>query len=357
MACRRRDALRSIAGACVAAVSMNSAAAAAARTTIDVHAHLAVPSYLDLLATAGLRPGGYAGAGAGAARSPTSGGAGGDDAAAIAARLKLMDDAGVGRQILSPSLAPYLPDQAVAGQAARILNERHARLMADVPGRFGAFACLPLPHIDASLAELRHGLDTLGLTGISMQASCLGTSIADERFAPLFAEMNRRRAVLFVHPAVNGLHSPLIADWRLDTSIGPLLEDVAIATQLIAANIPARYPDLKIVVPHLGGGLATMLDRLDNQLPLAVPGLAGRPSDMARRLWYDSVSHGSLAALDAAVAAFGADRIVPGSDYPVLLAFEPYARTIGYVHGASAAGAPTKILHDNAGKLFAGTHF
>lgn len=351
---RRRDALRSIAAACIAAAVSGSGASAAARPTIvDVHAHIAVPSYLALLASAGVRPGGYATAGSG--RSPTSDEAGSDDAAAIAARLKLMNNAGVAKQILSPSLAPYLIDEALAKQAARLVNQRHAWLTGQVPRRFGAFVSLPLPHVDAALAELRHGLDVLGLTGVSMQASCLGTSIADERFAPLFDEMNRRRAVLFVHPAVNGLRSPLISDWHLDTSVGPLLEDVAIATQLIAANVPARYPDLRIVIPHLGGGLATMLDRLDNQLPLAVPGLAGRPSEMARRFWYDSVSHGSLAALDAAVAAFGADRIVPGSDFPVLLPFEPYVRTIHYVSSASAPGASTKILHNNAGTLFAGT--
>jgi predicted TIM-barrel fold metal-dependent hydrolase len=328
--------------------------AATVATTIDVHAHLAVPSYLALLATAGVLPGGYSAAGR--ERSPTSGGASGDGAAALAARLKMMDDAGVGRQILSPSLAPYVADEAVGRQAARLLNRRHAEIIVNSPRRFGAFVCLPLPQIEASLAELRYGLDTLGLTGVSMQASCLGTSIADERFAPLFAEMNRRNAVLFVHPAVNGIRSPLITEWHLETSIGPLLEDVTVAAQLIAANVPSRYPNLKIVVPHLGGGLATILDRLDNQLPLAVPKLAGRPSDTARLLWYDSVSHGSLAALDAAIAAFGADRIVPGSDFPVLLSFEPYTRTINYVRGAKAAGAGTKILHHNASKLFAGTN-
>lgn len=343
--------LRGFAAAGIAlATSGVAAGASASKGVIDVHAHVAVPAYLVLLAQSGVRPSGYAGS----RHTPTSGGAGGDGAAAIAARIAMMDRAGVRKQILSASLAPYLADEAKAVQAARLLNERLAALAAAMPHRFGALACLPLPHVDAALSAMRHGMDQLGLVGVTMQASCLGTSVADERFQPLFAEMNRRRATLFIHPAVNGLRSPLITDWGIDTALGPLLEDVAIAVQLMAAGIPIRYPDVRIVIPHLGGGLATMLDRLDNQLPLAVPRLAERPSEMARRFWYDSVSHGSLTALDAAIAAFGADRIVPGSDFPVLLSIETYERTINYVRGARCPGAARQILQDSAGPLFAG---
>ena len=347
----RRDVLRGLATAGIAFATGGAAAGVpASQGVIDVHAHVAVPAYLALLAQAGVRPSGYAGS----SRTPTSGGAGGDSAAAIAARIAMMDRAGVSKQILSASLAPYLADEARAVPAARLLNERLAQLAAAMPHRLAALACLPLPHVDAALAELRHGMDRLGLVGITMQASCLGISIADEKFAPLFAEMNRRRATLFIHPAVNGLGSPLVTDWRIDTALGPLLEDITIAVQLMAANIPVRYPDVRIVIPHLGGGLATMLDRLDNQLPLAIPKLAGRPSEMARRFWYDSVAHGSLTALDTAIAAFGADRIVPGSDFPVLLSFEPYDRTINYVRKARHAGAARQILHHSARALFAG---
>ena len=350
---RRRTLLKALGGGLATAAFAPSAALAAGQTArrgiIDVHAHVAVPTYLAALAEGGVRPPGYVARGQTA--SPTSGGQSADNPAAMAGRLAMMDRAGVAMQILFPSLAPYLVDQALAVRAARLANDRHAALVQAYPGRFLGLAALPLPHIDAALAELRRGLDDLGLAGVSMHTTCLGTAIADERFAPVFAEMNRRRALLILHPSVNGLQSPLLTDWHLETSAGPLLEDVTVALQLMAANIPVRYPDLRIVVPHLGGGLATMLDRLDNQMPLAIRGLKARPSEMARSFWYDTVSHGSAPALRAAVEAFGADRIVPGSDFPVLLSFESYARTFGYVRDAVSKSAADRILHDNAATL------
>jgi 6-methylsalicylate decarboxylase len=325
-------------------------AATATRGIADVHAHLAIPAYLALLSKAGIRSPGYTAQGRNTA--PTGGGQSDDNPEAIASRLRLMDEGGVASQLISQSLGPYATDQDLAVQAARLANDRHAALAREHPGRLPGLAVLPLPHIDASLAELRRALDLLGLVGVGLHATSLGKSIADPHFAPLLAEMNRRRGILCVHPSVNGLMSPLLLDWKLEAAAGPLLEDAVVALQLISSNVPLRYPELRIVIPHLGGGLAGMLDRLDNQLPLAVPGLAARPSEMARLFWYDSVSHGSKTALRAAVEAFGASRLLPGSDFPVLLAFEPYAATFGYVRKALAPADAEHILYRNADALF-----
>ena len=325
-------------------------AATARRGIVDIHAHLAIPAYLALLARAGIRSPGYSAQGQNAA--PTSTGQSGDNPQAIAARLRLMNEAGVVSQLVSQSLGPYTSEENLAVQAARLANDRHAALAREHPGRLLGLAVLPLPHIDASLAELRRALDLLGLAGIGLHATSLGKSIADPHFAPLFAEMNRRRCLVCVHPSVNGLMSPLLLDWKLEAAAGPLLEDAVVALQLISSNVPLRYPELRIVIPHLGGGLAGMLDRLDNQLPLVIPGLAARPSEMARLFWYDSISHGSKAALRAAVEAFGASRLLPGSDFPVLLAFEPYAATFGYIRKTLAPADAEHILYRNADRLF-----
>jgi predicted TIM-barrel fold metal-dependent hydrolase len=264
-----------------------------------------------------------------------------------------MDAAGVATQVLSPTLAPYFEAEDAAVRAAQVLNDNHARLTRAHPKRLASYVSLPLPHVEASLQEMRRGLDELGMAGVTMQCSALGVSVADERFEPLFKEMNERKAVLFLHPAVTGLASPMLNDWNLKAAAGPLMEDAVIAMQLIVRGLPVRYPDIRIIVPHLGGGLALMLERLDNQLPIFVPGLQGRPSEMARSFWYDTVSHGSKPALKAAAEAFGADRIVPGSDFPVLLAFEPYARTFGYVEEAGLSKRDARrILYDNAPRLF-----
>ncbi len=331
---------------CAGSGAANSRAAGA---IIDVHAHVQVGKYLALLARVGVRrPGLQPFAPARTGPSPA-----GDDEAATTLRVALMEEAGVGAQVLSPTLAPYLDDDEIAVAAARLVNDAHARLMARHPGRLASYVSLPLPHIEASLAEMRRGLDQLGMAGVTLQSACLGRSIAEDQFQPLFEEMNRRRATLFVHPAVDGLASPLINDWRLTAAVGPLLEDAVIALHFMVKAIPARFPDIKIIVPHLGGGLATMLERLDNQLPLSVADLPERPSATARRFWYDTVSHGSPAALRAAAEAFGAKRLVAGSDFPVLLSFERYGDTFAYVRRALARDDAERVLHANAADLFA----
>ncbi len=315
---------------------------------VDVHAHIQVARYLALLAEAGLRRPSFGAAPLGAQPlSPAT-----DEAESLALRLQLMDVAGVRTQVLSPTLAPYLAAEEAGVRAAQLLNDTHARLARAHPHRLASYVSLPLPHIEASLREMRRGLDELGMVGVTLQCSCLGRSIADELFEPLFQEMDVRAAVLFLHPAVSGLQSPFITDWGLTAAAGPPLEDMAVAMHLMVKNIPVRYPNIKIVIPHLGGGLAGLLERLDNQLPQAVPGLQARPSEMARGFWYDTVSHGSLPGLRGAADAFGADRLLPGSDFPVLLSHERYADTFGYIRKAGLSRREAhRILYDNAPRL------
>ncbi len=212
---------------------------------------------------------------------------------------------------------------------------------------------MPLPHIDAALVELEYCLDELGMVGVGLHCACLGESLVAERFDPLYAELDRRGAVVFFHPSVNGLCSPLITEWGLTATAGVVFEDTAVALHLISRRSPQRYPGITFIVPHLGGALPMLLNRLDNQLTLSAPGLTEQPSVTARRFYYDTVAHGSHAALRCAVEAFGDDRLLSGSDYPVLLPFESYADTIGYVRGAGLSEAAVQnILSSNAARVF-----
>lgn len=165
------------------------------------------------------------------------------------------------------------------------MNDAHAEMAAKQPDRLAAYAALPLPHVDASLLELRRCLDDLGMVGIALQCFCFDESLAAERFEPIYAELNRRKAVVFFHPCVNGLCSPLISQWGLAPTAGAVFEDTTIALHLIVRQIPHRFPDIRFIVPHLGGALPMLLSRLDNQLPLSTPGLPERPSVTARRFF------------------------------------------------------------------------
>ena len=273
-----------------------------------------------------------------------------DDAAGILERLQQMDDAGVQMQVLSPAASPpYAEKAADAVAAAQLINDSYAELAQKYPGRFSAVVSLPLPHIDAALREMERGLDQLGMLGVSMTCSCFDRSTAEAEFEPLYAEMNRRGTVLNYHPIQNGICSPMINDYRFTVSVGASLEDSAIVLHLIARRVPERYPHIKYIIPHLGGIIPMLLQRLDNQAPRQHPDLSERPSVTARRFYYDTVGHGSQAALLCAWKAFGADHLVAGSDYPVLLAFETYRQTFHYIRESGLPAADVnKILHHNA---------
>ena len=311
---------------------------------IDIHAHYFPKAYNDAL----LRIGGRSLPEA--ARALTARPMREDSASGIGTRLQQMDEAEVQMQVLSPAASPpYAEKEADAVDAARLINNSYAELAAKYPGKFSAVVSLPLPHIDASLREMARGLDQLGMLGVSMTCSCFDRSTAEAEFEPLYEEMNRRGAVLNYHPIQNGICSPMINDYRFTVSVGASLEDTAIVLHLIARRVPERYPRITYVVPHLGGMIPMQLQRLDNQAPRQHPNLPEPPSVTARRFYYDIVGHGSPAALLCAWKAFGADHLVAGSDYPVLLAFETYRQNFHYIR---ACGLPAedveKILYHNA---------
>ena len=302
---------------------------------IDLHAHYHPRSYQAALQA---MPGWGGGGNFANGRHPDT-----DEPAHVAKRIEMMDEAGVGLQVLSTAAgwAPYSPDEAAAVAAARISNDRAAELVQRHPTRFKAIASLPLPHMDASLKELARCLDELGMVGVNLHCSVLNRSSAEAEFEPLYAELSRRKALVLYHPAGNGIFSPYITEYGLGAAVGTSLEDAAVALHLIGRTIPARFPDIRMIVPHLGGPIPMLLPRLDNQFSMAARNLPEPPSVTAKRFYYDTVGHGSHAALWCAYKAFGADHVLVGSDFPVLLAWETYDRTINWVR---EAGLPPEDL-------------
>ena len=303
---------------------------------IDAHAHYHPRAYSDAL----VRLLGGDG-GARFAVHPVT-----DDEEHIEARLRMMAEAGVGMQVLSPAagMAPYAADEKGATAAAKLGNDLSAQLVGRYPDKFKAFVSLPLPHVEASLRELRRGIDDLGMIGVNMHISALDRSVAEDEFLPLYEELDRRSGLVFYHPCGNGICSPMIMDYGFGSAVGTSLEDSVIALHLIAKEIPARFPNITYVIPHFGGIIPMLLDRLDNQFSMRQRDLPEPPSLTARRFYYDTVGHGSHAALTCAWKAFGADHILPGSDYPVLLTFETYAKTFSWIREAGLPPADVEQM-------------
>ncbi|HLG72262.1 MAG TPA: amidohydrolase family protein [Chloroflexota bacterium] len=290
---------------------------------IDVHAHYTPKGYADtMLRIEGMRrPPSWN-------KLPHT-----DSPADMEVRLKAMDEAGVAMQVLSHGImAPYAHEVVDAAQAARLTNDEYAELVQRMPERFKAFVSLPLPHVDASLAEMARGLDELGMAGVAMNCSVFQRSLAEPEFEPLYEEMDRRGCVLYYHPCASGICSPWINDYGLQGAAGTSMEDTVLVLHLILKQIPVRYPRIRIIISHVGGLIPMLLNRMDHQMPLS--GLAEPPSVTARRLYYDTVGHGNPAAILCGWKAFGADHLVPGSDWPVLLSHESYFETFDYVRQA-----------------------
>lgn len=308
---------------------------------VDVHAHYQPKEYFDMLACLGTGVTPF-----------TRNMRAGADPADLAARLQIMTDAGVQMQVLSVAGdLPYFEREADAITAARLANDLFAGLVTRYSDRFAAFATMPLPHVDASLEEVARALDTLGMVGVTVATSVLARSLVDPDFEPLYAELNRRAAVLFVHPAGVGACSPLIQPYRLTWPIGAPIEDTVAVMHLILRGIPTRYPKIKIIISHLGGALPMLLLRLDDHARSFLPVKSEPPSITARRLWYDTVGHGHIPALRCAYDSLGADRLLLGSDYPYQQG-EKYRRAVSYVQ---EAGLPEEdveqILDRNAAGL------
>lgn len=259
---------------------------------IDVHAHYYPARYLELISRPGL-PSAEAAALAGQG---------------IGERLALLDRTGIDTQVLSVSQAqPYLPDPGRAAEAAKVGNDLYAELCAAHPGRFLALAALPLPHVDQSLAEIARAAALPLVTGFTIGCSVAGRQLDDPVLAPVLAELDRRGSTVLLHP-VGQDDTPWLAGHNLTWLVGAPFEDTAAALRLVLAAVPDRYPNLRFIVPHLGGTIPFLLTRVTRKSAAEITrGLRG--------MYYDTVS-GSAEALTSACHAFGAGRLLFGTDYP-----------------------------------------
>ena len=288
---------------------------------IDVHAHYFPEAYLQCLDRMGFTRT------IDARRSPGF-------QVSLVERLALMDGAGIDMQVLSPShQLPYLASKEDAVEAARLGNDLFLEACRKHPGRFSAFANLPLPHVGAAIEEMGRCLDTLGMVGVTIGCSVAGRQLDDPEFIPLWEELERRRAVLFFHPVGAG-GGPGTADYGLTWMVGAPLEDSVTALRLVLSGLVMRYPNVKIIVPHLGGTIPFLLQRIDNSAVLSRAfdtgiHLDGPPSQYLKKLWYDTVSsHPS--ALRCSCECFGANRLLLGTDWPYL-AGPKFKRCVTYI--------------------------
>ena len=146
-------------------------------------------------------------------------------------------------------------DDGEAGRArSRECNEYGAKLMRDFPGRFGIFAAIPLPDTEGSLSETAYALDVLKLDGVGVLSSYAGKFLGDPKFNPVFEELNRRTAIVFVHPTLCcGNPIPGLGGTILEVP----MDTTRTITSLLINGTFARYPDIRFIFSHSHGGADT----------------------------------------------------------------------------------------------------
>ena len=233
--------------------------------------------------------------------------------------LERMDTTGVATAIAS--MAPWgvaFADVAQLPKFARICNEYAAQMVRDQRGRFGLFAAMPLPDIDASLKEIAYALDTLKADGIGLMTSYGDKWPGDPMFAPIFEELDRRQAVVYFHPTtaaccgnlIPGVN-PAVIEWPVDTA--------RVVASLLFSGSLVRFPQIRFIFSHAGGALPALSGRIANmsktnkELGNFAP--QGIPAEFAK-LHFDTANAFFAPSMAALLELVPVSQILFGSDYP-----------------------------------------
>lgn len=333
----RRDVFKTLA----AGAALTQAGSLFAQKTkpgrIDVHHHLYPPGYMAAMAAemkaTGFNPRPW---------TPQT-------------SIEMMDKHGVATAMLSPVQRLVLDSMSDKSERARKLvrinNDYNAQVVRDHPGRFGMFAALPLPDVEGSLKEIAYAYDTLKTDGIGLWTSYLDKWPGDPAFAPVFEELNRRKAVVFYHPAAAACCRNLIPELSISGMIEYDLDTARCAESLLIGGTPGKFPDIRFIFSHSGGAIPTLAARMIDDYPKAL--LNRLPHGVEyefRRFYYDTAHASKVPALDALKDLAPVSQILYGSDAP-LRAYELTDEGLDVYPGFSPADWEA-INRGNSEKLF-----
>ena len=301
---------------------------------VDVHYHIAPPAWSDLLTRRSIMQPAWNG------WSPQK-------------AVEDMDRDGVKLSIVSITTpGVWYGNVEQARTLARQCNDFAAKMREDYKGRFGIFAAIPLPDTDGSLREIAYALDELKADGIGLLTSYGDKWLGDPAFDPVFAELNRRNALVYTHPTV--------ADCCRNLSIGlapPIIEygtDTTRAIGNIVFNGAAlRFPHVRYIFSHAGGTMPFLYERfamqarspeIQKKLPLGV-------DPILRRFYYDTAQAAMAPPMAALKRVVPVSQILFGTDYP----YRTAAEHVEELHASKVFTAKelAAIEHENAARLLA----
>ncbi len=229
-----------------------------------------------------------------------------------------MDANGVAVALLSVS-APgvWFGDNAKATHLARACNDFNADLVRSHPRRFGMFASLALPDVDGSLAEIRRACEELNTDGFCLVSSYANRYPGDAAFAPVFDELNRRHAVVFVHPTASDTSKSLLPGIPAST-MEFVLDTTRAVMSLLYSGTLSRCPNIRFIFSHAGGTVPYIghrMCRLEAQEEFAKLIPEGAMRALTRQ-FYDTALSANEPALAALEKFVPQTQILYGSDFP-----------------------------------------
>ena len=299
---------------------------------IDVHHHIAPPAYSSAL-KAMMR---------GHARwSPQ-------------ASIEDMDKSGIATSITSlinPGMQAWAGDVEGSRKIAREANEYAAKLSRDYPGRFGSFASIPFPDTEGSLREIEYALDTLKADGIYLWTSYGGKLLGDPDFFPILEELNRRKVVVYTHPATPACCAKIMPYISINAIEGPV-DTTRTMVSLMFQGGAARFPDIRWIFSHSGGVTPFLLSRFERHVADTKDIKQVLPNGLMhelRKFYYDTAQGNHEGALLALLKLVPPSQVLYGTDFP----FRDGAEVIGGLtkHGFSASDLMA-IDRGNALRLF-----
>ena len=275
---------------------------------IDVHHHIIPPSYISLVGadrifrqSAGRVPPAIA------AWSPQG-------------AVDVMDECGIATSITSVS-APgtWFGDAAQARQVSRECNEYATKIALDFPGRFGTFAALPLPDVEGSLREIEYAFDVLKVDGVALMTSYDNRWPGEAEFAPVFNELNRRKAVVFFHPTTPDCCLNLITNVP-DSAIEFLFDTVRAVTSLLYSGTFSRCSDTRFIFCHNGSAVPLLQDRIcarwNMDRALFEPLIPKGAQHELKKLYFECAGSTFAECFLPLLQMVGAKNILVGTDYP-----------------------------------------
>jgi 6-methylsalicylate decarboxylase len=278
----------------------------------------------------------------------------------LQAQLELMDEIGIAAAVNSiASPGAYFGDVDFAVQVSRECNEGLAKLVSDHPQRFGGFALLPLPAVECAIKEAIYALDTLGLEGICLLTHAGPRHLGHPDENELYAELNRRKAVVFVHPLRNQAQNvPLYGYPAGMTEL--VLDTTRAVANLLWNGIFGRFPNIRWIMPHGAGTipfLAYRLGAMDKKPQICAHLPGGSVASALRGLYFDVAEIVSPGPLKCLMETTDTSNILFGSDFPFSRHRNPAQDVRDSVSGFDAFdgwndAVRRDIAYNNAAKLF-----